>query len=181
MVKRPFPVRKKGKRRTRMLSEYGKELKEKQKLKNLYNLRETQFRKYVKEVLSSRGRGQKDTANLLIGILESRLDNVIFRLGMAPSRLGARQMVSHNHFSVDGKRVNIPSFQVKKGAIIKITSKSLPKKIFQNISARLKKQNIPSWLELDADKLEGKIIREPSFEDAALSIEISAIFEYYSR
>ncbi len=114
-------------------------------------------------------------------VLESRLDNVIFRLGIVPSRLQARQLVSHGHFLVNGKPVNIPSFQTKKGDIIKIKPQRLKKSIFQNLSSKLKKQKTPSWLALDVDKLEVKIAGEPSRDDSALSVEIPVIFEYYSR
>jgi small subunit ribosomal protein S4 len=181
MIRRPYPPGKKGKRRVSPLSEYGKELQEKQKLKNWYNLREAQFRKYVKEVLSSRGKAEKDPSDLLIKILESRLDSVIFRLGLASSRSQARQLVSHRHFLVNGRVVNIPSYQVKKGDIIKIKPESLKKNIFQNISARLKKQKIPSWLSFDFKNLEAKMVGEPSLEEVAPPVEIPVIFEYYSR
>ncbi len=164
-----------------MLSEYGKELKEKQKLKDLYNLREVQFRNYVKEILASRAKERKDAASLLVKKLENRFDNVIFRLGFATSRLGARQLVSHGHFLVNERPVNIPSYQVKKGDAVKIAPKSSKKNFFQNISARFKKHKTPSWMELDIKNLEGKIIGEPSVEETALPIEMSAIFEYYSR
>lgn len=181
MVRRPYLPGAKKKRRGKMLSEYGKELREKQKLKNLYNLREAQFRKYVKEVLSFRGKTEEDVSNLLVKVLESRLDNVIFRLGMVSSRTQARQLVSHNHFLVNGKSVNIPSYRVKKGDIIKIKPRSLKKNIFQNLSLKLSKQKIPSWLALDIKNLEIKITGEPSIEEVALPVEIPVIFEYYSR
>lgn len=180
MVRKPYPPGQKRKRRARTLSEYGKELKEKQKLKNWYNLKEKQFRKYVKEVLEARGRIE-DTELLLTKILESRLDNVVFRLGFAVSRTAARQMISHRHFLVNSRPVNIPSYLVKKGDKIKISPKSSKKTIFRNISTVLKKHKTPSWLELNAEKLEGRVINEPSFEEAGLPAEISSIFEYYSR
>ena len=181
MIRRPYPPGKKGKKRARGLSEYGKELKEKQKLKNLYNLKETQFRKYVKEILSSRKKAEKDASTQLYKILESRLDNVIFRLGIVSSRPQARQLVSHGHFLVNGKPVNIPSFQTKKGDIIKIKPQRLKKNIFRDISLKLKKQKTPSWMALDANNLELKITGEPSIDASMLSVDIPVIFEYYSR
>lgn len=181
MIKKSYPPGQKGKRRPSPPSEYGKELREKQKLKNWYNLREAQLRKYLKEVLFSRGKAEKDLSDLLIKVLESRLDSVIFRLGFASSRAQARQLVSHRHFSVNGKPVNIPSYPVKKGDIITIKPQSLKKNIFQNISVKLKKQKIPSWLVFDVKSLEGKIIGEPSLEEVAPPVEIPVIFEYYSR
>jgi len=184
MVKKPYPPGQKGKRRVRPLSEYGKELREKQKLKSWYNLAERQFRKYVKEVLTKRGKVE-DAATLLIKTLESRLDNVVFRLGFAGSKSQAKQLVSHGHFLVNGKSIDTPSHQVKKGDIISIK----PQKITpsyklgggQNLQTTLKKYQPPSWLELNVSKLEGKVIAEPSLEEVAPPVEISSIFEYYSR
>lgn len=180
MVKKPYPPGQKGKRRISPLSEYGRELREKQKLRNWYNLRESQLKKYIKQVLKKRGR-VGDPAILLIKILESRLDNVIFRLGFAKSRSQARQFISHGHFSVNGKKINIPSYQVKKRDKIKILPQKTKKKIFQNLSSILKKQKPPAWLELDVEKLEGKVIGGPSVEEISLPIEISSVFEFYSR
>jgi len=179
MVKKSYPPGQKGKRRIKSLSEYGKELREKQKLKNWYNLRERQFRKYVKEVLEKRGR--EDTTAQLIKILESRLDNVVFKLGFSSSRTKARQLINHGHFLVNEKPINIPSFLVKKGDKIALGSGSQKKAVFQNLPTLLKKHQTPSWLELNVEKLEGKVIGAPSLEEAAPPVEISAIFEYYSR
>jgi len=180
MVRKPYPPGEKRKRRTRALSEYGKELREKQKLKNWYNLKERQFRKYVREILDRRGKIE-DAADFLIRKLESRLDNVVFRLGFASSRVQARQLVSHNHFLVNNKAVNAPAYQVKKGDKITISPKGRKKTIFQNLLTLIKKYKPPSWLELNVEKLEGKVIREPTLEGAVPPVEISSIFEYYSR
>ena len=180
MVRRPYPPGEKGKRRTRASSEYGKELREKQKLRRWYNLDERQFRKYVKEVLEKRGK-VKDAGALLIKKLESRLDNVVFRMGFVSSRVQARQVVSHGHFLVNGKKVNIPSYQVKMGDKITLHPRSPKKTIFQNLPAALKKYKSPSWIELNIEKLEGKIINQPNLEEAIPPSEISIIFEFYSR
>jgi len=180
MVKRPYPPGKKGKRRRSPLSEYGKELREKQKLRNLYGLGERQFKKYVREVLGKR-RKVTDVSALLIKILESRLDNVVFRLGFASSRGQAKQMVSHSYFLVNGKSLDIPSYQAKKGDIIALKSTKAQKAIFKNLKNIIKKYKTPGWLELDAQKLEGKIIGQPSLEEVAPPVEITAIFEFYSR
>ncbi len=179
MVKKPYPPGKKSERR-RTISEYGKELREKQKLKNWYNLRERQFKKYVKGVLKKQGKVE-DTGSLLVKKLESRLDNVVFRLGFAASRIQARQLVNHGHFLVNGRKNDIPSCQIKKGDIISLRPNSLSKPIFKNLQPVLKKYKPPSWIELNAEKAEGKITGEPSLEEAALPVEISAIFEFYSR
>ncbi|MFC1663828.1 30S ribosomal protein S4 [Patescibacteria group bacterium] len=180
MIRRPYPPGQKGKRRTGTLSEYGKELREKQKLKNWYNLRERQFKKYVKETLSKQGKIE-DTAALLIIKLETRLDNVVFRLGLAPSRAKARQLVNHGHFLVNNKVIDIPAYQVKKGDKIKISERTKKKKVFQNLEISLKKYQPPSWLEFNIKNLEGQVKALPSIEEAAPPAEISAIFEYYSR
>lgn len=180
MVKKPYLPGPKGKRKKRNISEYGHELKEKQKLKNWYNLRERQFKNYVKEVLGKRGQVE-DAGALLMKKFAARLDNVIFRLGFADSRAKARQFVTHNHFLVNGKKINIPSFQARKGDLISLASNSQKKVAFRNITAILKKYKPPSWLELNVEKLEGKIISEPTLEEIAPPAEISSIFEYYSR
>jgi len=180
MVKKAYPPGHKRKRRIRGFSEYGKELNEKQKLKNWYNLKERQFRKYVKEVLQKRGKVE-DESLLLIKILEGRLDNVVFRLGFAKSRAQAKQLVSHGHFLVNGKSIDAPSYQVKKGEIISMKPQKIKKTYFQNLKNLLKKYKPPAWLELNAEKLEGKVIGEPSLEETAPPVEISAIFEFYSR
>ncbi|GAI33991.1 unnamed protein product [marine sediment metagenome] len=177
MVKKAYPPGQKGKRRVKALSEYGKELREKQKLKNWYNLKERQFRKYVKEALEKR----EDAGTMLIKILESRLDNVVFRLGFASSRRLAQQLISHRHFLVNDKVINIPSYLVKKGDKIKIRPSSSKKTVFQNLSTVLKKYETPAWLELNIEKLEGKVVGRPSLEEVAPPVEISSIFEYYSR
>ena len=180
MITKPYPPGMKAKRRRRMISEYGKELREKQKLRAWYNLEEKQFRKYVKEVLGKQGKVE-DTSALLLEKLESRLDNVIFRMGFACSRNQAHQIIGHNHFLVNKKMVNIPSFQAKKGDKISLNSGSGKKVIFHNLSAILKKHESPSWIKVNVEKLEGEIIGTPSLEEALPPAEISAIFEFYSR
>ncbi|MCD6550152.1 30S ribosomal protein S4 [bacterium] len=184
MVRKPYPPGKRKKRRTSM-SEYNRELREKQKLRNWYNLREAQFKNYVKEVLKKRGRGKeeqgKDAPTLLIQKLESRLDNIVFRMGFADSRSQARQLVSHGHILVNKRKVNIPSFEVKKGDKISVAESSKKKKIFQEIATKLKKKQIPSWLKVDVQKLEGEVKSLPTLEEVAPPVEISMIFEFYSR
>lgn len=179
-VRRPYPPGKKAKRRRGQFSEYGKELVEKQRLKNWYNLKESQFKNYVKKVLTKRGKVE-NAANALIVNLERRLDNVIFRLGFASSRAQAQQMVSHGLFLINGKTIDTPAHAVKKGDIITPRPQKIKKVIFQNAKNLLKKYKTPDWLQLDAEKLEGKVIGEPSLEGAAPPAEVSAIFEFYSR
>lgn len=180
LIKKPYAPGQKKKKRPRAPSEYGKELREKQKLRNWYNLREAQFRKYVKEILNKRSR-TGDAAALLIQKLEKRLDNVVFRLGFTNSRSQARQMVSHGHFLVNGRSINIPSFQVKKGDKVSLKPLSQKKRLFANLAALLKKNNPPNWLKISPEKLEGEVVGLPSLEEANPPAEISTIFEYYSR
>lgn len=180
MIRKPYPPGPKAKKRVRALSEYGKELKEKQKLKNWYNLEERQLRKYVKEILKARGK-VVDAETALIKILESRLDNVVFRLGFAPSRTAARQMVSHRHFMINNKLINIPGYLVKKDDKISINPGSAKKTIFQKLPTLLKKHNPPSWLKLDTKNLEGKVTVSPNLEEAASPAELSSIFAFYSK
>jgi len=180
MVKRPYPPGLPGKRRKSPPSEYKKELIEKQKLKYWYGLSERQLKKYVKEVLEKRGKVE-DVSALLIQNLEKRLDNVVYRLGFAVSRDQARQLVSHKFFLVNGKPVNIPSFSLKIGDVISLKPQKLKKAIFKDLKERLKKHQVPSWLSLDLEKFEGKVIAEPKVEEVAPPVEVSAVFEFYSR
>ncbi|PIS38726.1 MAG: 30S ribosomal protein S4 [Candidatus Nealsonbacteria bacterium CG08_land_8_20_14_0_20_43_11] len=180
MIKRPYAARPKRKRSSRGFSEYGREMREKQKLKAWYNLGERQFRRYVRETLT-RGKKTEDFALVLIKILESRLDNVIFRLGIASSRTQARQMVSHRHFLVNGRPVNISSYLVKKGDKIALSAPASKKIGFAGLSASLKKKPAIAWLALNAEKVEAEVIGEPTFEEAAPPADISLIFAFYSK
>ena len=180
MVRRPYPPGFQSKKRRRFLSDYGKQLREKQKLKNWYNLSEHQFKKYVRGVLEKGGKAG-NASILLIERLEMRLDNVVFRLGFAESRARARQLVSHGCFLVNGKKVNIPSYQVRKGDKIDIKPSFLKKKIFNEIDVKLKKHQNLSWLKLDIKKLKTEVIGRPSLEETAPPVELSTIFEFYSR
>lgn len=183
MLRRPYPPGRRKKRKT-SLSEYARELREKQKLRNWYNLKEVQFKNYVKEILKKRGRSvstKEDAPTLLIRKLEMRLDNIVFRMGFADSRPQARQFISHGHFLVNGKKVNIPSFQVKKGDKISISDNSKKKNVFKDIVTSLKKKQIPSWLIVNSKDLEGEIKSLPTLTEISPPVEISMIFEFYSR
>lgn len=180
MVRRPYPPGQKKKRRGFRVSEYGKELAEKQKLKKYYNLKERQFRGYIKQILQSRG-GEEDATLALIKILEQRLDNIVFRLGFTRSRKEARELVAHNHFLVNSKPVNIPSFMVKRGDIISVKETKKKKTFFKNLAIILKNYQPPVWLKLDKAKIEGQVAGEPSLEDLDSPVDIPSIFEFYSR
>jgi len=178
--RRPYPPGQKKKRRTAAPSEYGRELKEKQKLRYLYNLKENQFRNYVKDILKRSGRIE-DAPTALMQLLERRLDNVVFRLGLAASRQQSRQMVSHGHFMVNGRKVTVPSYQLKLEDEITIRPGSSGKEIFKDLETRLNKYEAPSWLEFDKKILKGRVTGYPLFEHVAPPVEISSIFEFYSR
>lgn len=180
MVKRPYPPGKQKKRRGFRKSEYAKELAEKQKLKKSYGLTERQFRGYVKEIFNKRS-AEEDAALALIKRLEQRLDNLVFRLGFARSRREARELVSHGHFLVNSKPVNIPSFQVRKGDVISVKETKKAKIFFRNLAITLKNYQAPGWLKLNKDKAEGEIAGEPSLEDLDSPVDIPSIFEFYSR
>lgn len=169
----------KRKKREGSASEYKKSLKEKQTLKQLYGLSEKQFRKYVKGTMSMKG--VENMSDELISRLEKRLDNVIFRLGFAKSRAQSRQLVSHSYFLVNGKPVNIPSFQVKANDVVGIKETKKKKLIFKDLSATLKKAQVPDWLKLDDGKFEGKVVSTPNLSKVNPPVEIPLIFEFYSR
>ena len=158
-------------------SEYGQQLREKQKAKRYYGLLESQFRSYFD--MAERRAGQ--TGENLLSILESRLDNVVYRLGFAMSRAEARQLVSHGHFTVNGRKVNIPSYLVKPGMVVSLkdSSKSL-EKIKANVEANAFRQP-PKWLEYDANNMIAKVTAVPAREDIDLPIEEHLIVELYSK
>ncbi len=155
---------------------------EKQKLRKWYNLSEEQFSKHVKSILEGkRSKLEIDTGDQLIKILESRLDNVVYRMGFAPSRSEARQIVNHGHFMVNGRKVDIPSYKLKEGDEIEVKPGSKEKKKFQDLKASLKGFKPPSWILIESDKLKGKLISLPSAEDANVPVETSVVFEFYSK
>jgi small subunit ribosomal protein S4 len=165
-----------GARRPKAPSEYGAQLIEKQKIRFSYGISERQLSNYVKKASHVHGAG---TAEKLYEGLESRLDNAIYRMGLAPSRRGARQMVSHGHFIVNDKRVTIPSYELKSGDVIKIREGSKPKKIFENMTEKMKDYNPPVWVTFDIGTMSGKILDKPKNTDSF--IDLNAVLEFYSR
>ena len=155
-------------------SQYGKQLREKQKVKRLYGVLEKQFRKYITEALKTKG----NTGEMLLSILERRLDNVIFRLGFAPTRPAARQLVSHRQVLVNGKRVNIPSYQVAPGETISLSAKAINNPVVKKMLEDEKYQT-PEWLKRKAAV--GLIDRKPKVEDLTEPISVQDIIEFYSR
>lgn len=180
IVKRAYAPGPQKKRKGGSPSEYKKSLDEKQTLKKQYGLSERQFKRYVKETLEKMGKVQ-DVSAELIGRLEKRLDNVIFRLGFAKSRVMARQLVSHSYFLINGKPVNIPSYEVEKDDLVAIKEHKKAKGVFKELANELKRKEIPAWLSLNKDKLEAKTIGEPNLDEVKPPAEISLIFEFYSR
>ena len=163
-------------RRPKALSEYGTQLVEKQKIRFSYGISEKQLSNYVKKAIQTKGTG---TAEKFYEGLETRLDNVIYRLGMGASRRATRQMVSHGHFLVNGKKVTIPSYEVKIGDIITIREGSKGSKLFENLAERLKEYNPPVWISFDLNKIEGKILSKP--KNAETFLDLNAVLEFYSR
>ena len=157
-------------------SSYGKQLAEKQKAKFMYGVRERQFRKYV----DNANRMEGDSGANLQALLERRFDNVIYRMGFAITRAQARQFASHSMFTLNGKKMNIPSHLVKVGDVIEIKSTKVNKKNFENISDRLQSHVLPSWISVDAAKKSGKITNLPTDKDFDKVFDVKLIVEYYS-
>ena len=159
------------------VSEFGAQLREKQKMKFSYGLRERQFRSYVMEAKRRAG----DTAQLLLEILESRLDSIVFRMGLASTRSQARQMISHGHIMVNGRKVNIPSFRAAKGDKVSLRPQSAGKALFRDLDIYLKKYTSPAWVSVDKEKREGAVLGRAADVDMAGLIDVHAIVEFYSR
>jgi small subunit ribosomal protein S4 len=158
-------------------SDFALQLRAKQKARRLYGIYERQFRRYFREAQRQKG---LTGVNLLI-LLESRLDNVVYRLGFSSSRAQARQVVLHGHFDVNGRKTNIPSYLVKPGDIIAVRDISRGKTYFKEVSQILDDNQVPAWLSLDPANLTGKMVDLPSRDDIDVSINEQLIVEYYSR
>lgn len=178
LTRRNYPPGQHGSKAARArLTPYGVQLKEKQKAKRSYNLRERQFSNYVAKALKSKG----NTVETLLKSLEMRLDNVVYRLGFAKSRDMARQLVNHGHFTVNGKKADIPSFQVLAAQTIGLRPKSLSSRVFENLSQTLSKKDLPAWLSVDAAALTGKVLGYPSLNEVQMNFDPKKIIEFYSR
>jgi len=176
VARRPYAPGQHGQSRKK-LSEYGIQLREKQKARRYYGVLESQFEKYFEMATKKKG----ITGENLLQILESRLDNVVYRLGFATSRPEARQLVRHGHFNVNGKRVNIPSYLVKEGDVISIREKSRSSVKIKSVLEATEGKVIPKWLDLNRDTLEAKVVNLASREDIDLPIEEHLIVELYSK
>ncbi len=175
--RRSFAPGQHGNARNKKMSEYGMQLREKQKARRYYGVLESQFRKYYEMAVGRKG----VTGENLLSILESRLDNVVYRLGFAMSRPEARQLVRHGHFSINGKKVDIPSYLVKPGEVISLkeSSRSLDK--FKAALEANGSRVVPKWLDFDRNNLVAKVTALPAREDIDLPIEEHLIVELYSK
>ena len=165
------------KRSGRKVSEYGMQLKEKQKAKFIYGVLEKQFRAYYDKDKTMPG----VTGENLLGLLERRIDNVVFRLGLASTRRQARQLVSHGHITVNGKRLDIPSALIKVGDVIGVKEKSRGTALFKEIAESKNALNVPAWLTADIQNLSGSVTRFPNRDEIDIPVDEQAIVELYSR
>ena len=176
MEKRPYAPGQHGQARKKQ-SEYGLQLREKQKAKRFYGVLERQFSKYFDMAVKRHG----VTGTNLLQILESRLDNVVYRLGMGTSRAEARQLVLHAHFSVNGKKVNIPSYLVKPGDTVALRSKSRSLEKFKSVMEITGSKVVPQWLDFDEEEMTGKVVSLPAREDVDVQVSEHLIVELYSK
>ena len=164
-------------KRRRKESEYGMQLREKQKVKFIYGVLEKQFRGYYKHALRQEG----VTGENLMRILESRLDNVVFRLGFARTRKEARQTVTHGHITVNGKRVDIPSYRVRPGDLVAVAPKAKELLVIKSALVSNERVPVPAWLEVDIEKLQGSVLSLPTRDQIDLDINEQLIVELYSK
>ncbi len=166
-----------GQSRRRNISEYGKQLREKQKAKRTYGVLEKQFRRYFHIAASQKG----VTGENLMRLLEMRLDNIVYRMGFAPSRVAARQMVLHGHFSLNNKKVNIPSIELGEGDIVGVKEKSKKNEAIHSALKNSSKKEELSWLMVDKVKMTGSVIKVPERDQMPISVEEQLIVELYSK
>lgn len=174
--KRPFPPGPQSQRR-RKVSEYGTQLREKQKARHIYGVLERQFRRHFAEAERQSGA----TGENLLRILEMRLDTVVRRLGMADSLSQARQLVNHGHFTLNGRKAAVPSIEVKAGDVIAVKQGSRALEYFKALAPELGRREIPTWLSLDPASMSGRVLRAPGRNDIDSAVQEALIVEYYSR
>ncbi|MBD3243161.1 MAG: 30S ribosomal protein S4 [Chitinivibrionales bacterium] len=173
--RRPYAPGNRSMKRRRSTTEYSLQLREKQKIRRMYGVLEKQFRLYFSKAARSEG----VTGENLLRFLEMRLDNLVYRLGFAPSRAAARQLVRHNHFTVNGKKVNIPSFQVSEGDKVTVKEKSKEVELVHNGLKSVRE--VPEWLSLDKVKLEGTVVRRPERSEMPSDVQEQLVVELYSK
>ncbi|OHA42373.1 MAG: 30S ribosomal protein S4 [Candidatus Taylorbacteria bacterium RIFCSPLOWO2_12_FULL_47_20] len=159
-------------------SDFGKQLMEKQRVRLAYGIPDRQFKRYAAVVVASKGKVQDE---FLHKMLESRLDNVVYRLGLAKGRRAARQMVSHGHILINSKRVTIPSFEVKKDDIVSVRENSKKSPLFQKIFEESEEKAVPKWLSMDTKSLSAKVVSEPRGEGRDRMFDLAAVLEFYKR
>ncbi|HEY2774903.1 MAG TPA: 30S ribosomal protein S4 [Candidatus Binatia bacterium] len=175
--RRNYPPGQHGQGRRRKVSEYAVQLREKQRLKRMYCLMESQFRRYFEMAEVSRD----ITGEVLLILLERRLDNMVYRMGMATSRSEARQLIRHRHFTVNGQRVDIPSFLVRIGDQVQVRERSREKDVFKRAIEISQRRGVPDWLELDAGTFAGKVKRLPARDELTMPINERLVVELYSK
>jgi small subunit ribosomal protein S4 len=166
-----------GQGRRRKISEYAVQLREKQRLERMYGLLENQFRRYF----TMAERSREITGEALLKLLERRLDNMVYRLGMARSRAEARQLVRHSHFLVNGKRVDVPSFLTKPGDVISVREKSRQKDTFKRAIELSERRGVPTWLALDAQNFSGTVVKVPERDELTIPVNERLVVELYSK
>lgn len=177
MERHPYPPGQHGQRRRRKPSDYGVRLREKQKLRFLYNMSEKQFRNLFDEASKAEGA----TGAVFLQLLESRLDNVVYRLGIAYTRRQARQFVAHGHILVNGKRVDVPSYRVSPGDAVEVAARAKKNPVIhQNLEER-RRGKLSPWLEFDAEAMKGRFLHRPAREDIMVPVNELQVIEYYSR
>jgi len=177
ILRRNYPPGAHGPKGNPRLTEYGSQLAEKQKARRTYRIMEKQFRRYYEEAKVADG----NTEELMAKSLELRLDNIVYRAGFAPSRDSARQMISHGHLEVNGRRLNIPSYSMREKDVITLRKSSHEKGIAQDLKPRMEQTQVPAWIEADPTQLKITLNRFPLTEDIQTGLSMNTIVEYYSR
>jgi small subunit ribosomal protein S4 len=163
--------------RRRRVSDFQKQLREKQKMRRIYGVMERQFRRYYERALRQRGM----TGQVLLEQLEQRLDNVVFRLGYASSRNQARQLVTHGHFDINGRRTDVPSTLVRPGDVISVREGSRERPYFKDLGPEAESRSVPGWLDRDLEQLSGTMLHMPEREDIDAALNEQLVVEFYSR
>ena len=177
--RRPYaPGKRDSERKHRStVTEFGTQLREKQKVRNVYRISEKQFANYVKRASESKG----NPSEKLFEELESRLDSTVYRLGLAKSRSESRQMVAHGHIVVNGRRITVPSYEIRIGDVLAVRTGSVGNGFFANISEKLAKAVIPSWLNFDIKKIQAEVRSKPILDKQSSEYNLTSVIEFYSR
>ncbi len=178
LEKRNYPAGQHGaSRQRRRTSDYGVRLRAKQQARRMFGMMERQFRRLFEEATRTQGA----TGEVLVRLLERRLDNVVYRLGFAESRAHARQLVRHGHFVVNGRKTNIPSFLVHTGDVVAVRTESRPRNYFKAVVEDLDARGVPGWLSLDVQEMSAQVLRDPNADECEQNLQPQMIVEFYSR